>query len=90
MPGPWGEVDGSIFGTNIFSQKTTFSFGNHLSKCKYNVCSIKLETKRMRLHTIQVTKISLFLVIEYAVARIIHMIDNCKCGLKSNPYILCT
>ena len=43
-----------------FHRKSKVSSSIHLNTCKYYVCSIKLEKKGMRLHKIQVEKISLF------------------------------
>ena len=45
----------------FFPQKAKVSLGIHLNTWKYNVCSIKLETKVMRLHRIWVEKIHCFL-----------------------------
>ena len=48
--GGWG-----IFCDKIFiSQKVKVSAGIHLNTWKYNVCGIKLETKVMCFHKIQV------------------------------------
>ena len=44
----------------FFHRKSKVSSSIHLNTCKYHVCSIKLETKVMRLHKIRVEKISLF------------------------------
>ena len=52
---------------NFISQKVKVSLGIHLNTWKYNVCSIKLETKVMRLQKILVKKISPFLLNKYAV-----------------------
>ena len=61
MPGLSGLGDGGIFcDPNFISQKVKFSSSIHLNTCKYYVCSIKLETKVMRLYKIRVEKISLF------------------------------
>ena len=43
---------------NFISQKVKVSPGIHLNTWKYNVWGIKLATKVMRLHKIQVEKIS--------------------------------
>ena len=53
MLGPRYYVGWGIFVT-IFSQKVKVSSGIYLNKngIKYNVCSIKLETKVMRLHRV--------------------------------------
>ena len=51
----------------LFSQKVKVSLVSHLNTCKYNVCGLKLETKVMRSHEIQVEKISLFFLNMYAV-----------------------
>ena len=39
---------------NFISQKVKFSAGIRLKTWKHNVCGIKLETKVMRLHKMQV------------------------------------
>ena len=46
--------------TKFISQKVQISSSIHLNTCKYYVRNIKLETKVMRLHKVQVEKISLF------------------------------
>ena len=43
---------------NFFSQKVKVSPGIHLNTWKYNAWGIKLATKVIRLHKIQVEKIS--------------------------------
>ena len=67
MPEPWGlEVD-IFFVTKFHFTEIQIFASIHLNTWKYNVCSIQLETKVVRLHTIQVLKISVFLVNKYAV-----------------------
>ena len=56
-----------IFATKYFLQKVIVLSGIHLYTWKYNVCSIKLETRLLCLHRIQVYNISLILVNRYAV-----------------------
>ena len=51
---------GVIFVTKLFLQKAKVLSGIHLNTWKYNVCSIKLEAKVLRLHRIQVWNISFF------------------------------
>ena len=59
MPGHSGLGVGGIFcDQNIISQKVIVSAGIHLNTWKYNVWGIKLATKVMRLHKIQVEKVS--------------------------------
>ena len=53
--------------TKFYSQKVKYSPDIQLNTWKYNVCSIKLEWKVMRLHKIQVEKISSLLLNKYAV-----------------------
>ena len=43
-----------------FTESHKDSSSIHLNTCKYYVCGIKIETKVMRLHKIQVEKITLF------------------------------
>ena len=49
---------GVFLSTNFISQKVKVSPGIHLNTWKYNVRGIKLATKVIRLHKIQVEKIS--------------------------------
>ena len=49
-----------------FTENQSFA-GIHLNTWKYNVWGIKLATKVMRVHKIQVEKISLLLLNKYAV-----------------------
>ena len=49
---------GVFFGPNLISQKVNVSPGIHLNAWKYNASGIKLATKVMRLHKIQVENIS--------------------------------
>ena len=59
MPGHLGLGGGGTFcDQNIISQKVKVSPRIHLNTWKYNVWGIKLATKVMRLHKIQVEKIS--------------------------------
>ena len=62
MPGLQG-----FRGWGFFSQKAKVSLVCHLNTCKCNVFGLKLETKVMPSHKIQVEKISLFLLNMYAV-----------------------
>ena len=49
---------GGIFLPNFISQKVKVSLGIHKNTLNYNVWGIKLAMKVMRLHKIQVEKIS--------------------------------
>ena len=51
---------GYFLSPNFISQKVKVSSSIHLNTCKYYVCGIKRETKVLRLHKIQIEKISLF------------------------------
>ena len=52
---------------NFISQKVKVLPGIHLNTRKYRVCGIKLETKVISLHKIEVLKISSFPPNKYAV-----------------------
>ena len=52
---------------NFISQKVKVLPGTHLNTRKYSVCCIKLETKVISLHKIEVLKISCFPLNKYAV-----------------------
>ena len=56
-----------IFVTHFYFAESGSFARLYLNTWKYNACSIKLETKVMRLHRIRVYKISLFFVNRYAV-----------------------
>ena len=58
---------GYFFRPNFFSQKVKVLPGTHLNTRKYSVCGIKLETKVISSHTIEVLKISSFPPNKYAV-----------------------
>ena len=58
---------GVFFRPNFISQKVKVSPGTHLNTRKHSVCGIKLETKVISLHKIEVVKISSFLLNKYAV-----------------------
>ena len=59
---------GGIFCDQIFfSQKVKVSPGTHLNTRKYSFCGIKLETKVINLHKIEVVQISSFLLNKCAV-----------------------
>ena len=55
----WGYVCDHLF----FWQKAKVKSDIQLNICQYNDCSIKLETKVLRLHKIRVLNISLFWLI---------------------------
>ena len=57
MPGHYGLGAGGIFCDQILSQKVKVSQGIDLNTWKYNVRGIKLATKVMSSHKIQVEKI---------------------------------
>ena len=67
MPGLWGLGDRVFLLPNFISQKVKVSPGAHLNTHKYNVLSVKLETKMINLDKIDVEKISSFLLHKYAV-----------------------
>ena len=52
---------------NFISQKVKILPGTHLNTRKYSVCGIKLKTKVISLHKIEVLKISSFPLKKYAV-----------------------
>ena len=52
---------------NFISHKVKVLPGTHLNTQKYSVCGIKLDTKMISLHTIEVLKISSFPQNKYAV-----------------------
>ena len=61
MPGRHGLRSGGIFcEKNFISQKVKVSPGTRLKRRIYSVCDIKLETKVISLHKIEVVKISSF------------------------------
>ena len=55
---------------NFISQKVKVLPGTRLNTWKYSVCGIKLETKVISLHKIEVLKISSFPLNKYAVHNI--------------------
>ena len=71
MSGLHGEGGGGIFCDQIlFHRKSRFLPGTRLNTWKYSVCGIKLETKVINLHKIEVLKISSFPLNKYAVHNI--------------------
>ena len=58
---------GYFLGPNFISQKVKVLPDIHLNTLRYNVMGIKLATKVMRLHKIQVEKISYLVINKYAV-----------------------
>ena len=68
MSGLHGEGGGVFFlRPNLISQKVKVLPGTHLNTWKYSVCGIKLETKVISSHKIEVLKISSFPPNKYAV-----------------------
>ena len=60
MSGLHGEGVGYFLRPNLYSQKVKVLPGTHLNTPKYSVGGIKLETKVISLHKIEVLKISSF------------------------------
>ena len=67
MPGLQGLGGGVVFVTKFYFTEVKISPGTHQNTWKYNVCSLKRETKMMSLHKIEVENVSSFLLNKYAI-----------------------